>query len=57
MSELNISSARYIDNLFTGGKDVLAVIDDVEWTIPQQEGNRHWAAVQEWVAEGNTIEE
>ena len=27
------------------------------WSVPLDEANRHYQAIQEWVAEGNTIEE
>ncbi len=37
---------------------VKATVDGQEMFIPiNAEGNRHWVAIQEWVAEGNTIEE
>lgn len=42
------------------GKDtnvVKATIDGVEMQIPKDPLNRHYAAIQEWVAEGNTIAE
>ena len=42
------------------GKDtnvVKATIDGVEMQIPKDPSNRHYAAIQEWVAEGNTIAE
>jgi hypothetical protein len=36
---------------------VKATIDGVEMQIPKDPANRHYAAILEWVAEGNTIEE
>lgn len=37
---------------------VKATIDDEEIFVPiDSEGNRHWQAIQAWVADGNTIEE
>ena len=36
---------------------VKATIDGQEWSVPQDPANRHWQAIQDWVAEGNTIEE
>ena len=36
---------------------VTAIIDGAEMTIPKDTDNRHWQAIQEWVADGNTIEE
>ena len=37
--------------------NIEANIDGVVVCIPLVEGNRHYQAIQEWVAEGNTIEE
>jgi len=36
---------------------VVATIDGVEMQIPKDPLNRHYAAIQKWVAEGNTIAE
>ena len=58
MSEMNIASAQYkvdLDNItkvsikLTMGKQIL--------TVPINTANRHYQAIQEWVAEGNTIAE
>ena len=27
-----------------------------EWDVPKNENNRHYKKIQEWVADGNTIE-
>jgi hypothetical protein len=29
--------------------------DGTEWSVPHSEGNRHYQAIQEWIAEGNTV--
>ena len=53
MSEINITSAKY-------GKDnscINASIDSVNITVPIDPDNRHYQAIQEWVKEGNKIEE
>ena len=53
MSEINITSAKY-------GKDnscINASIDSVNITVPLDPNNRHYQAIQEWVKEGNKIEE
>ena len=53
MSEINITSAKY-------GKDnscINASIDSVNITVPIDPNNRHYQAIQEWVKEGNKIEE
>ena len=36
---------------------VIAIIDGEETFVPiDAEGNRHWQAIQAWVADGNTID-
>ena len=35
----------------------LTTNDDKVWSVPLNEANRHYQEIQEWVAEGNTIEE
>ena len=55
---MNITSATYnvgIDGLTN--VSITAIIDGVEMQIPLDPANRHYAAILEWVAEGNTIEE
>ncbi len=61
---MNITSARYVQDI-DGNNDIVAVvIDGVSMSVPinggMQDGvpdNRHYKAILEWVAEGNTIEE
>ena len=36
---------------------VKATIDNIVMDIPLDPDNRHYQAIQEWVAEGNTIED
>jgi len=35
----------------------MCVIDEKTICVPQEPANRHYAAILEWVADGNTIEE
>ena len=53
---MNITSAQYYAE---NGKNesVTAVIDGQTWSVPLDPANCHYAAILEWVAEGNTIEE
>ena len=53
---MNITVAKYHaeDNVNTS---IVATIDNKVWYIPLDPANRHYAAIQEWVAEGNTIAE
>jgi hypothetical protein len=54
MNEMNISNARYID---ANNTSILVTIDGQEMFVPLDPANRHYIAIQEWVAEGNTIAE
>ncbi len=54
---MNITSAQYIKNV-DGENDIIkATIDGVEMSVPLDPDNRHWIAIQKWVAEDNTIAE
>tara|TARA_A100001515_G_scaffold53247_1_gene42162 strand:+ start:433 stop:600 length:168 start_codon:yes stop_codon:yes gene_type:complete len=53
---MNIQSAKYIV-LGDGHKSIQATIDEVEMNVPLDPNNRHYAAIQEWVDDGNTIQE
>jgi hypothetical protein len=51
---MNITSAKYTDS----DKAVIkATIDGQKMFVPLDPDNRHYQAIQEWVAEGNTIED
>ena len=56
---MNITKAKYAKHpAMEGNVSVTATIDGEELSIPvNAEGNRHWIAIQAWVAEGNTIAE
>ena len=56
MDNINITSAKYMaDN----GENcsITAMIDGRQWSVPLDPANRHYQAIQEWVAKGNTIED
>lgn len=58
MEKMNITSAKYtkgFNDIGTGS--IKATIDDVLMSVPLDPANRHYQAIQEWVAEGNTIAE
>ena len=54
---MNVTSAQYITDPVTGAtdKDIEAVIDSITYTVPVNTANRHYQAILDWVAEGNTI--
>jgi len=49
---MNITSAQYVDS---NNDTIKATIDGTEMFVPLDQANRHYAAILEWVAEGNTI--
>ena len=50
---MNITSAQYQ----SGNTSIKATINGEVWVVPVESNNRHYQAIQEWVAEGNTIED
>ena len=51
-----VTSAQYIKNeRYNSINCIKATIDDEVLFIPIAAGNRHYIAIQDWVAEGNTI--
>ena len=55
---MNIENAQYqfIQGTTVNGS-VTATIDGKTMSIPLDPANRHYQAIQEWVAEGNTIQD
>ena len=61
---MNITSAQYVNEYDFDGTTVLngniyikSTIDGTEMSVPIDPANRHYAAILEWVAEGNTIQD
>ena len=54
---MDITSAQYVISRIGGDDCIQAVIDGTPMTVPQTPSNRHYQAILEWVAEGNTIQE
>jgi len=55
---MNITKAKYHKGDLANSTNIKATIDGEEMFVPiDAEDNRHWIAIQEWVAEGNTIAE
>jgi len=57
MNEMNITSAQYCHDMTGTNISVTATIDGQEWSVPMDTDNMHYAAILEWVAEGNTIQD
>ena len=53
---MNITSAKYDKNNDNIKIGIYATIDNINVYIPISKDNRHYQAIQEWVAEGNTIQ-
>ena len=55
---MNITQAQYkVDLDGTTKISIKATIDNIVMSVPIDPANRHYQAIQEWVAEGNTIAE
>ena len=54
--DMNITQAQYVAS---DGENtsIQATIDERVLSVPLDPANRHYQAIQEWVAEGNTIQE
>ena len=55
---MNITLAQYTRNIEdTKNENIKATVNGQTLFVPLDPDNRHYQAIQEWVAEGNTIEE
>ena len=56
---MKVESAKYNKDTYDNSKNasISAVIDGQTWSVPLNSNNRHYAAILEWVDEGNTIQE
>ena len=54
---MKITSAQYYNNIDGNQSGIKATIDGTEVFVPLDPANRHYAAILEWVAEGNTIQD
>ena len=52
---MKIETVKKVNNEFGDFSNIYLVNDFLN--VPLVEGNRHYQAILEWVAEGNTIEE
>ena len=55
---MNIESAKYNTDILTNENcSINIVVDGVLMSVPLDPNNRHYQAIQEWVKEGNKIED
>ena len=56
-----VTSAKFKKYTLPDGTEVkntiIAVINGKSWSVPTSSDNSHYQAIQEWVAEGNKIED
>jgi len=57
MNKIIITNAKYINDLTSNKSCIKTILNDVEMFVPLDTANRHYQAILEWVADGNTIEE
>ena len=53
---MNITKAKYHNSELPNSTNIKATIDGEEMFVPIVDNNRHWIAIQAWVADGNTID-
>ena len=56
MDKMIVTAGRYLTDLEGNNITVSATIDGQEMSVPIDPANRHYQAILEWVADGNTIE-
>ena len=57
---MEITNAQYVSTVGMNSDTttyIRATIDGTQLSVPINPDNRHYQAIQEWVAEGNTIAE
>ena len=55
---MNITKCKYNKNgVDDNSTSIQMTMNGQEYTVPIAADNRHYQMIQEWVAEGNTIEE
>ena len=54
---ITITNAKYFKNIDGKNVSVNVTINGQDMSVPMDTDNRHYQAIQEWVAEGNKIED
>lgn len=52
MEKMQITSAKFIANMFGDSSSIKATIDGVEYSVPLVEGNRHYDEIMRQVEAG-----
>jgi len=56
ISKVKYTKQEKMDGSFEN-TGIIATFDDLEMFVPLDEKNRHYQAIQEWVSDGNKIED
>ena len=54
---MNITEAKYFTDSDANNEWVRVTVDGEHRFVPLDPANRHYAAILEWVADGNTIQD
>ena len=57
MNDYNITSAEYSIGINGDNENVIAVMNGETVHVPLDTANRHYQAILDWVADGNTIQD
>jgi hypothetical protein len=57
MNKMTVTSAQYTQGHNNTNNGVKATIDGVSYIVPLDTANRHYQAILDWVADGNTIQD
>ena len=58
MNDMTVTSAQYVAKIDGSNDDTIkAVIDGETLYVPLETANRHYQAILDWVADGNTIQD
>ena len=58
MNEITVTSAQYVGEIDGSNSSIIvATIDGETLYVPLDTANRHYQAILDWVADGNTIQD
>ena len=57
MDDMTITAAQYRQDVDGNNVCVAATIDGKDLIVPMSTANRHYQAILDWVADGNTIQD
>ena len=52
---MNITSARYLYSINNEKKNIEIVVDGITKSVPMDEANTDYQAIQQWIADGGTV--